>query len=153
MGHVIAVRRNHTYPLTIQLEVMDCPVCGIVYGLPKEFADDLRRQGRPAHYYCPNGHDLGWSESDADRQRKRADRAEREAERARRRGDDWMEEAEKARRSTAAYKGHITRMKNRIANGVCPVLGCKRSGFAQVLSHIASKHPAWLHDHPEVKGS
>src|SRR5690606_27011581 len=62
-------RGTYTYGHTIRLEVRSCPVCGIVYGIPEDFADALRRQGRPAHYSCPNGHNLGWSESEADRER------------------------------------------------------------------------------------
>lgn len=45
------------------------------------------------------------------------------------------------RRQVAARKGQITKMRNRIANGVCPVPGCKRSGFDNVASHIATVHP------------
>lgn len=149
MGHVIAVERSHTYPLTVRLEVMECPACGIVYGIPEDFADDLRRQG-PAHYYCPNGHDLGWNEGEADRQRKRAERAERAASAANDTARRWRANAEAERRTAIALKGHLTRMRKRIANGVCPVPGCKRSGFAQVMSHIETVHPAWLDAHPEV---
>lgn len=149
MGHVIAVKRNHIYPLTVRLEVMTCPACGIVYGIPEDFADALRRNGRPDHYYCPNGHDLGWSESEADRQRRRAEQAERHLRGAQDTADRWRENAERERRSAIALRGHLTRWRKRVANGVCPVAGCHRH-FPNVQAHVASEHPAWMDDHPEV---
>ena len=58
-----------------------------------------------------------------------------------------------AERSARAYRGHLTRMRNRIAAGVCPVPGCRRTGLTQTLRHIASQHPEWLaeHEHALVK--
>lgn len=144
---VIHSKHNYTIEQSLSLEVMTCPMCGIVHAIPEDFADQLRSQGRPAHYYCPNGHDLGWSESEADRERKRAEQAERRLRYAEDTAKRWRVNAEAGRRSAAAYKGHLTRARNRIANGVCPVPGCKRSGFARVKAHIASQHPEWLHEH------
>ena len=64
---VIIVERNHTYALEVSLTVHECPACGIVYGIPNDFRDACRRNG--TRYYCPNGHSLGWQETDADRER------------------------------------------------------------------------------------
>lgn len=144
-------RGSYTYGQTVDLVVVSCPVCGIVHAIPEDFRDAIRKKGRPAHYYCPNGHDLGWSESDADRQRKRAEQLERRLRSTQDTADRWQRNAEAERRSAIAYKGHLTRVRKRIANGVCPVPGCKRSGFDRVMAHIASQHPDWLHQHPEVQ--
>lgn len=59
----------------------------------------------------------------------------------------YREQLASERRSAAALRGHITRLKNRIVAGVCPVPGCKRSGFSNVMRHVASKHPEWHADH------
>lgn len=142
------VERNATYGEVVTLVVWECPSCGIVYGIPKSFADACRSSGQ--RYWCPNGHHLGWNETDADRERKRAEQAERRASSAEDTARRWRENAGQERRSAIAYKGHLTRLRTRIANGVCPVPGCKRSGFSQVMRHIASAHPDWLHDHPEL---
>lgn len=149
---VRAAQRNHSYGITVELKVRECPTCGIVYGVPADFYDACYRKGE--RFFCPNGHSLGWNETEADRERKRRQQAERDAE-ALKRDRDWYREqrdaarqlAEHERRSAIAYKGHLTRIRRRIANGVCPVPGCKRSGFQRVMAHIASQHPDWLHDH------
>ena len=146
---MIEAVRNVTYDVVTSLVVWECPSCGIVYGIPRQFADQIKAQG--SHYYCPNGHRLSWRQSDADRERKRAERAEREASAARDTARRWRDNADRERRSAIAYKGHLTRIRNRIASGVCPVPGCKRSGFTQILRHITTQHPEWLHDHPELQ--
>lgn len=58
-------------------------------------------------------------------------RLENERDAARRR-------TESEYRSKLAIKGHLTRTKNRIANGVCPC--CKRH-FNNVERHMRSQHP------------
>ena len=54
------------------------------------------------------------------------------------------------RRSAAAYRGHLTRMRNRVARGVCPVAGCKRS-FPELHAHVVTCHPELLGDLPELE--
>jgi uncharacterized Zn finger protein (UPF0148 family) len=146
---VIIANRKHSYGIDVALLVNACPTCGIVYGIPQDFSDACYRNG--TRYYCPNGHSLGWSETEADRQRKRAEQLARRLSGSEDTAARWRENAERERRSAIAYKGHMTRARNRIAAGVCPVPGCKRSGFTQVMSHIASQHPGWVADHPEVQ--
>lgn len=137
--------RNQRYETWVTLVVWECPTCGIVYGIPDSFAKALREVG--GSYWCPNGHVLRWTETAADRERKRAEAAERSLRAERDTSQRWKDNANRERRSAIAYKGHLTRMRNRVANGVCPVPGCKRSGFKQVMSHIATQHPDWLHEH------
>ena len=43
-----------------------------------------------------------------------------------------------AERSAAAYKGHLTRVKRRVGNGVCPC--CNRT-FKNLADHMTTKHP------------
>ena len=43
-------------------------------------------------------------------------------------------------RSRSAIKGHLTRTKNRVKNGVCPC--CKRS-FENLRQHMETKHPEY----------
>ena len=148
MSTIRAANRNHVYGVNVSLVVNECPSCGIVYGVPDDFYEACRRNGE--RFYCPNGHSLGWSETDADRERKRADRAERALSAERDTARRLRDNVERERRSAAAYKGHLTRARNRIANGVCPVPGCKRSGFDHVADHIRDKHPDWAHEHPEA---
>jgi hypothetical protein len=143
----IAAIRGTTYGVVTDLIVWECPAlgCGIVYGIPKHFADALRRKG--GHYWCPNGHQLSWDETDLDREKKRREAAERRAKNYEQQADWERDRAERERRTAIALRGHLTRIRNRIAAGVCPVPGCRRSGFTQIMRHLASKHPDWLAEH------
>jgi hypothetical protein len=49
-----------------------------------------------------------------------------------------VKDRDAARRGAAAQKGQKTRIKNRIARGVCPC--CNRS-FADLGAHMQQKHP------------
>lgn len=146
-GRRISVR-DGSY--TVDLYVFSCPNCGIIFGVPDEW-DDWRRADHGS-IYCPNGHSCSYSgptkaEKDAKAQRERAEAAERQAARLGALLDQETAALQSERHRARALKGHMTRMRNRIANGVCPVPGCKRVGFSNVMRHIASQHPDWHHEH------
>lgn len=144
MGTVIAAsQRRHVYDIKVRLVVWECPSCGIVYGIPDEFADDLRRTG--GGYYCPNGHFLSWHESEADRERKKREAAEQRAASAEATARRQRERAEQAERSQRALRGVVTRTKNRTSKGVCPVDGCGRH-FANLQRHMHTQHPDYVHE-------
>ena len=143
-----AAERGWTYATTNDITVLACPTCGLNYGIPESYR--LRRFNDGLTWYCPNGHSIVYRETEEDRQRKRAEQAERRARAARESEDFYRERAAAERRRSAAIKGHLTRARNRIAQGVCPVPGCKRSGFDRVAAHIRSQHPDWAHEHPEA---
>jgi hypothetical protein len=131
----------------IWLYVMDCYTCGVVFAITIEYEDRRRDDGRS--FQCPNGHGNAWSESEADRQRRRAEIAERNLRYAHSARDAARDQAAAAERSAAAYRGHLTRLRNKVANGICPVNNCRRT-FTNVLAHISTEHPQWVHEHPEA---
>lgn len=102
--------------------------CGIRFGVPGSLAgqyDDRRVDS----LYCPLGHGMvpkrGHSKADL----------LRAAEARERHLEDQLDAAERSKR---ALRGHLTRLRNRLINGVCP--WCNRN-FAQVRRHVASQHP------------
>jgi hypothetical protein len=131
----------------VDLYVLDCGECGVIFALNTDYEGRRRADGRT--FYCPNGHPRAWAESEVDRQRKRAELAEQQARAARVARDAARDQAQAAERSARALRGHLTRLRNRIANGVCPVTGCRRN-FADVRAHITGQHPEWAHEHPEA---
>lgn len=137
-----------TMEYTGVLEIVECANCHTDFGVQPAFI--RARRADHASFYCPFGHTNYYPQkSDLQKQRERAERAERAAadEAARRRAvQDQLDASERSRR---AYKGHLTRAKARIAAGVCPVPGCRRSGFTAVMRHIASKHPQWHAEHAQ----
>ena len=44
--------------IAVDMRITACPVCGIIYAMPKEYWDSARKMNDTC--YCPNGH--GWHE-------------------------------------------------------------------------------------------
>lgn len=136
-----------TMDYTGTLTILHCGVCQIPHGIPTEMYNDRLANG--GEWYCPNGHNLHFIETESDKLKKELASARRQAESARG-GQRWERDQRlAAERSARAYKGHVTRLRNRIANGVCPVTGCHRH-FDNVQAHIAGQHPEWAAQHPEA---
>ena len=108
----------------------ECYKCGVPIALPK-YRHQKCLESSSESFFCCNGHSQVYAKSECDKQRERADRAERERDAAAAR-------ATMAENSARAHRGKVTEMKNRIANGVCPC--CKRS-FANLHRHMTTKHP------------
>jgi len=138
---LVKAEQGYTYGTLYDIVILDCPSCGIHYGIMTDFRD--RRVNDHRSWYCPNGHSIHFpQDNEAETLRKEVRRLERSKQ--------WSEDQRRAaeadaarqRRVAAAARGRVTKIKNRIANGVCPAPGCKRSGLgADVMAHIASCHP------------
>jgi hypothetical protein len=136
-----------TYIATLAVE--ECCRCGVAFGIPADlqraFLDDRNR-----YFYCPNGHRQHYLGKSAEqKERERAERAEALAERRLASMYAARDQAAAAERSARTLKGHVTRLRNRIAAGICPVPSCRRN-FLDVKVHIATEHPAWAHDHADA---
>lgn len=110
-----------------------CSECGIIYFVPSNF---LRRK-RNTHdgFYCPNGHNQYFpAETEAEK-------LKRQLEVANRRIDSANARADMANNSARAYKGQLTKIKNRISNGVCPC--CNRSFWIGVIRTHCRHMPIW----------
>ena len=132
---------GYVFGINLQMTTITCcrEGCGLTFAVP-EWWDQKRREDHTT-FYCPNGHKQHFGgptnlERRARELASKLERVEAELERSENR-------AEAYRRSASARKGQITKIKNRIAKGICPVAGCKRSGFSNVQSHIHQKHPDW----------
>jgi len=115
-----------------------CSECGVLYGLERNYANRKNTQSRSWH--CPNGHVQVFCESALQRAENAAKRAQELLDLERRRHENTSAElkrTEDRRRAEAAAK---TRIKNRVAHGVCPC--CKRT-FRQLAAHMKTKHPSY----------
>ncbi len=118
--------RSDQLTYTGELTVRVC-WCGLRHAIPYELNREFEARGVHS-LYCPLGHSyvpLGRTLP------QRLDDA-RIRERAL---QDQLDAAERTRR---ALRGHLTRLRHRIANGVCP--WCHRH-FSQVERHVRSQHP------------
>lgn len=123
------------------LEVTSCCVCGTKFAVPEEMIAKCRRNA--GSLYCPSGHRLHWSETDADRLRKQLESERQQVQRERQRLDQARADASYWKKQQQCTKGQVTRIKNRVGNGVCPC--CTRS-FRNLKEHMASKHPDFRKD-------
>lgn len=135
-----------TLKFTGELVVTSC-WCGIRVAIPDSLHREAKNNGHAV--YCPLGHTFVFGTTEVDRLRNELEKAQRTAIRERGWRVDAERDAEHERRSKAAVRGHLTRMRNKIASGVCPVDDCRRP-FQQVAAHIKRMHPEWAHEHPEA---
>lgn len=130
---------THTFTLTLVTVACCHEGCGVIFGLTEEFQS--RRREDHEWFYCPNGHKQHFSgPNETERLRKQL-QFTRESE------SFYREQAAHERRSAAAQKGHRTRVLNLVAQGICPVGGCRRN-FGNVRDHMATEHPDF-HTHEE----
>jgi hypothetical protein len=128
-------RRTVHYEQTIT--VIECCVCSIDFGLGKVFI--AHRREDHGTFYCPNGHGQSYTGDNAEEQlRKEVERLARQRDLAREDRDRQRDRRLTAERQRAAAKGQVTKIKNRVARGVCPC--CSRT-FENVASHMAGQHP------------
>lgn len=123
----------------IDLWVTDCPICGVIFAMPKRL-EQARRQDKGS-FYCPNGHSMSFTQTEAERVRREMQAA---IERAQQATAEWRDdysrvwqEREAEKRSHAATKGKLTKTLKRVNAGVCP--HCNRT-FQALSKHMQSKH-------------
>lgn len=116
----------------VKFTVEECCQCHMPFAVSEEFQEHRRKDH--AIFYCPSGHPQSYhGRTEEEKLRERVRWAEEARDRASLRAD-----AEE--RSARAYKGHLTRTKKRIANGVCPC--CQRT-FQNLGRHMKSQHPKY----------
>lgn len=122
--------------------------CSLTFGMSQEFYDARRKDHRT--WYCPDGHPRCYNgESDLQREKRLRAAAERSRSAAWAHATAADDQRRATERSNRALRGHLTRARNKIANGVCPVGNCRRH-FDNVQAHIASEHPSWSVMDPET---
>ena len=125
------VKQNQviTIEQAVELELRACPSCGSFVALTA-IQWKRRQAGDKDGYWCPNGHQYGWWETDADRHRVRAEKAEVTARELKLHNDNLLLELH-------TKNVLIAQSKHRALAGVCHF--CHRT-FQNVAKHMASKH-------------
>ncbi len=120
------------------LEVRVCPTCGITYAGPMRFFENRRQTG--GGWWCPNGHSLSFTKTEAERLREKVEAEKRNTNFWRERSQTARKEAEHEAARANGYKGALTKVKKRVGNGVCPC--CNRT-FKDLARHMESQHPGF----------
>jgi predicted RNA-binding Zn-ribbon protein involved in translation (DUF1610 family) len=114
--------------VTVRLNALDCPECGVIFGISEDFEAKRRSDGRSFH--CPNSHSMSYGESDADRLRRLWGAATQER-------DDTRAHNDRLLASLSAKNKELAGIKARAKAGVCTE--CHRH-FVNVERHYKSKH-------------
>jgi hypothetical protein len=131
-----------TIARTFTLVDTTCHQCGVLFAVPDWF-DKARREDHQT-FHCPNGHMLAYRTSELDKARTELAKTQGQLTRAQGTITHLRDQVSAAERQVSAHKGQVTRLRKRVANGVCPC--CSRT-FADVARHMATKHP----DYAEVE--
>jgi hypothetical protein len=124
-----------TMAYTGTLVVEECPKCGIIHAIPEGLYTEARRHGTSV--YCPLGHSWHFTKSiEAELQEARNDVAY-----YRNTLKTKEVQLQHTERSRAAYKGELTKTRQRAQHGQCPVCRVK---FKRLASHVAAKHPDFV---------
>lgn len=132
----MAEARGQILSFPTQYITETCCNCGMQFCLTKDFYDQLQREN--GSFCCPRGHSQHYTETRVMRLEKELKRKEDDLRREREWHETTRKSRDRARRSASAYKGKVTKIKNRIHNGVCPC--CKRH-FTNLERHMKMQHP------------
>jgi len=116
---------------------INCCNCGVPFMVPDWLEADLRRTHR--YFYCPNGHNQHFTaETEAEKLKKQLAKAETHLKTAQSEAAWQQSQREQAERSARAQKAIATKIKNRLARGLCPCCG---KHFPELREHITERHP------------
>ena len=119
-------------------ESCSCYSCGVEFSSP--VISKRRNDGRA--FWCPNGHQQSYSETEASKLKKQLDAERLKREQAEREKEWAQAEARTARTQETKAKNKLKKVETRVNAGTCP--HCNRT-FSQLARHMHSKHPECVH--------
>lgn len=123
-----------------ELTPLTCGSCSGTYALAERYRAHKEQIGGGWHCpYCQTS--WGYFDNNENRLLKRQLHEKDEQLKREQKRTEWAKnEAAISERRRAALKGQVTKIKNRVGNGVCPC--CNRT-FANLGRHMTHQHPAW----------
>lgn len=117
-----------------------CYKCKLTFGMPDDFYNTMKQLAESGRFHCPAGHLQCFTsgETEADTLRRERDKLKQDIAYWQDRRQEEQQAREAAERSLRATRGQVTKIKNRVSNGVCPC--CNRT-FSNLHNHMKSKHP------------
>lgn len=127
--------------ITLTFKVVYCcnPGCGTPIAMPTQIYNRFR-ENHAEQFHCCFGHPQHFTG------KTEAEKLKDELESERQSTEWWKKRSERADKSATAYKGQVTRLRNRVKNGVCPC--CNRS-FQNLQRHMHTKHPEYGQSPPK----
>lgn len=124
--------------LMVELAYRTCPVCAIAYAVPADWLERKRQNG--GNWFCPAGHSLVFTQTEADRLRKQLEASIRREQSANERAESYRYKRDHQARRAAAAKGQVTKIKRRVSKGICP---CCNKTFPNLAAHMEGEHPEY----------
>jgi hypothetical protein len=120
---------------------LNCTSCGCPFGMPVGYLNN--RRGDKKTFYCPNGHPMSYSESEADRLRRERDRLKQDQARLEEESKQAWATATALRERADKAEAATKRLKKRTSAGTCPC--CSRT-FSNMAEHMKHQHPSFVAD-------
>jgi hypothetical protein len=131
---------TYTQTYTGTIMVQECCSCGMMFGVPSDF--DRRRREDHKSFFCPMGHSQSYNgPSETQKLKNELAEANRVINYKQERINSLHNKLTETNHKVRAEKAAKTRLKNRVAHGVCPC--CNRT-FKQLSEHMKTKHPEYV---------
>lgn len=106
--------------------------CNVLFAMTCSMYNQRKEDHK--YFYCTNGHQQYFSgETEAQKLKRQLESKQADLE--------WQHaQRRRTERQLSAAKGQVTKIKNRVGNGVCPC--CNRS-FLNLHNHMRHRHPEW----------
>jgi hypothetical protein len=125
-----------------------CFKCGITFAVPTHY--QVKRLEDGESFWCPNGHSQAYCESTVKRLEREKAKLVAQLDQRKAEAEHFREERDATERRLKATKGVVTRIKNRVAGGICP---CCDKGFADLRDHMREAHPDYEHKPDESEAT
>jgi len=96
----------------IEMVQIECCECNMVFTVTKEFNDKRLEDGKG--FNCPSGHVQYYSDSKLKKALKEIEKLKKELGFQKNRADGWYNSYLIMEKSRNSYKGHFTRLKNKL---------------------------------------
>lgn len=128
----------YQFALNTQYVQEECANCQCRFALTLDMYNRRKEDGRTFH--CPNGHGQHYAETTVQKLKKQLEEKDRKIASESEAKTWYSRRLDQQIKTSRAYKGQVTKIKNRVSNGVCPC--CNRT-FANLQRHMAHLHPEW----------
>lgn len=122
---------------TVKLHRVECCNCGVVFAITQDMYERRLEDGE--NFFCPNGHKQHYT-----RKEKLEDKIaelEDKLQLAKNRATYNQNQSQHRANQVRAYKGHLTRLKMKVADGRCP---CCNTHFKDLHEHMQKEHPDYV---------
>jgi hypothetical protein len=138
---MVATHLSRVLQTETAFDVLDCPCCGILHGVPSEIIARRRKDGQQT--YCPNGHTYSWQPSEAEKLRQQVEQVAQERDAAQAGAAKLRAKAQRLENDLLDQVRAMQKVQARVHEGVCP--HCHRT-FKALARHMAAQHPTGEQD-------